>query len=72
MGSPTPHLAKQLRSIPGHPEAFAKVFPSERDPVTRTNIEKAIAVFEATLIPPHAPFDRFVEGRAVRSAARRH
>ena len=64
MGSPASHVAEQLRGIPGYPEAFAKAFPGERDPVTLANVEKAIAVFEATLITPHAPFDRFLEGRS--------
>ncbi len=64
MGSPEAHVAEQLSAIPGYREAFAKAFPAQADPVTLGNLEKAIAVFEATLITPDAPFDRFLEGHA--------
>ena len=33
-------------------------------PVTLANAQKAIAVFEATLITPNAPFDRYLKGDA--------
>jgi cytochrome c peroxidase len=64
MGSPEPHVAEQLKGIPGYREYFAKAFPGEADPVTLANVQKAIAVFEATLITPNAPFDRFLKGTA--------
>jgi cytochrome c peroxidase len=56
MGSPEAHVAEQLSAIPGYREAFAKAFPAEADPVTLGNVQKAIAVFEATLITPDARF----------------
>lgn len=62
MASPQGHVAEQLKSIPGYREAFAAAFPNDPDPVTLTNTQKAIAVFEATLITPNAPFDRFLRG----------
>ena len=62
MGSPVPHVAEQLKGIPGYHEAFAKAFPGETDPITLANVQKAIAVFEATLITPNAPFDEFLKG----------
>jgi cytochrome c peroxidase len=62
MASPAPHVAEQVRGIPGYREAFARAFPGERDPITLANMQKAIAVFEATLITPNAPFDRFLGG----------
>ena len=34
------------------------------DPVTLANVQKAVAVFEATLITPNSPFDRFLAGKA--------
>lgn len=34
------------------------------DPITLANAQKAIAVFEATLITPNSPFDRFLAGEA--------
>ena len=38
------------------------MFPGEPNPITLGNVQKAIAVFEATLITPNAPFDRFLKG----------
>lgn len=64
MGSPVPHVAEQLRGIPGYHDAFAAAFPGEREPITLANVQKAIAAFEATLITPNAPFDRFLKGDA--------
>ena len=63
MGSPEAHVAEQLKGIPGYREYFAKAFPGEADPVTLANTQKAIAVFEATLITPNSPFDRFLGGK---------
>jgi cytochrome c peroxidase len=62
MASPEPHVAEQLKGTPGYREAFAKAFPGEPNPITLGNVQKAIAVFEATLITPNAPFDRFLKG----------
>ena len=64
MASPQAHVAEQLKGIPGYRDVFAKAFPGEPDPVTLGNAQKAIAVFEATLITPNAPFDRFLKGEA--------
>jgi cytochrome c peroxidase len=62
MASPEPHVAEQLKGTPGYREAFDKAFPGEPSPITLGNVQKAIAVFEATLITPNAPFDRFLQG----------
>lgn len=62
MASPEAHVTEQLKGIPGYRDAFAKAFPGEPDPITLANVQKAIAVFEATLITPNAPFDRFLKG----------
>lgn len=64
MASPKEHVTEQLRGIPGYLEAFKAAFPSEASPVTLANAQKAIAVFEATLITPDAPFDRYLKGDA--------
>ena len=64
MGSSPQHVVEQLKGTPGYRDIFAKAFPRERDPITFANVEKAIAVFEATLITPNAPFDRFLRGDA--------
>ncbi len=64
MASPTAHVAEQIRGIPGYRDAFARAFPGEADPITLANMQKAIAAFEATLITPNAPFDRFLRGKS--------
>ncbi len=64
MASPKAHVAEQLRGIPGYLDAFKKAFPGEVDPIKLENVQKAIAVFEATLITPNAPFDQFLQGDA--------
>ncbi len=64
MASPEAHVAVQLNGIPGYRALFAKAFPGEREPVTLANAQKAIAVFEVSLITPNAPFDRFLRGQA--------
>jgi len=56
------HAVEQLKGIPGYVDAFKKAFPDETDPIVYDNIGKAIAVFEATLITPDAPFDRWLKG----------
>jgi cytochrome c peroxidase len=62
MASPAAHVAEQLAATPGYVTAFQAAFPHEKLPVTLSNSEKAIAVFEATLITPNAPFDRYLKG----------
>ncbi len=62
MGSTPEQAVEQLKGIPGYVEAFRAAFPDEIDPLDYNNIEKAIAVFEATLTTPNAPFDRYLEG----------
>ncbi|MCL2384273.1 MAG: c-type cytochrome [Alphaproteobacteria bacterium] len=56
------HAVDELKSIPGYVEAFKQAFPEEADAITYDNIGKAIALFEATLITPDSPFDRWLEG----------
>ena len=62
MASPEAHVAEQLKGIPGYREAFERAFPGESSPITLGNVQKAIAAFEATLITPNAPLDRFLRG----------
>jgi cytochrome c peroxidase len=56
------HVVEQLKGIPGYDAFFAKAFPGESDAITFENVRRAIAVFEATLITPDAPFDRYLRG----------
>ncbi|MCX7898955.1 MAG: cytochrome-c peroxidase [Methylocystis sp.] len=53
---------EQIKSIPGYVDAFKKAFPGDGDPLVYDNIGRAIALFEATLITPDAPFDRWLKG----------
>ncbi len=62
MASPKQHIAAQLTALPQYRTAFARAFPGDANPVSLVNTQKAIAVFEATLITPNAPFDRFLRG----------
>lgn len=62
MGTTKELAVAQLKGIPGYVEAFAAAFPGQADPITYENIGQAIAVFEATLITPDSPFDRWLKG----------
>jgi cytochrome c peroxidase len=64
MASAPNHVVEQLAGIPGYTPAFKNAFPDDAQPITQANVEKAIAVFEASLITPHAPFDKFLKGDA--------
>ncbi len=62
MASPQEHIVEQLKSLPAYSGYFSRAFPGGGDPITRDNVQKAIAVFEATLITPNAPFDKYLRG----------
>ena len=62
MGTTEEHVIEQLKGIPGYAAVFSKAFPNESQPITFDNVRKAIAVFEATLITPNAPFDQYLKG----------
>uniref|UniRef100_A0A831UAD0 Cytochrome-c peroxidase n=1 Tax=Geobacter metallireducens TaxID=28232 RepID=A0A831UAD0_GEOME len=62
MNNKPENLVATLKSIPGYQPLFRKAFPGEADPVTFDNVAKAIEVFEATLVTPDAPFDRYLKG----------
>jgi len=55
-------VVETLKSIPGYAPLFKKAFPGIGDPITFDNMARAIEVFEATLITPDAPFDRYLRG----------
>ncbi len=64
MASPAAHVVQQLSAIPGYVIAFHAAFPGSPNPVSMENVQQALAVFEATLITPNAPFDKFLRGDA--------
>jgi cytochrome c peroxidase len=51
-----------LASMPEYVERFRGAFPGDPDPVSFENMAYAIEAFEATLITPHAAFDRYLRG----------
>lgn len=55
-------VIEMLNSIPEYVELFKKAFPGEKVAVTFDNMAKAIEIFEATLLTPNDPFDRFMGG----------
>lgn len=62
MNSTPDRAVRTLKSIPQYVSHFQKAFPGESDPVTFENMARAIEVFEATLITPDSPFDRYLKG----------
>jgi len=64
MASPKEHVTEQLLALPGYKPLFDAAFPGQADSVVLANAQKAIAAFEATLITPNAPFDKFLRGDA--------
>ena len=63
MASPKEHVAEQLAARSQATQRSKRRSPTT-DPVSIANAQKAIAVFEATLITPNAPFDKFLKGDA--------
>jgi len=59
-------LERELREVPGYVEQFRRVFDGEP---TRTNIAKALAAFERTLVTGPSPFDRYLAGDAAALSA---
>lgn len=64
MNNKPEQVVATLKSIPGYVKLFAKAFPGEKEPVTFDNMAKAIELFEATLVTPDAPFDKYLKGNA--------
>jgi len=64
MGTTQKHVVEQLMGIPGYVSEFQQAFAGEKQPITFENVRDVIALFEATLITPNAPFDRYLKGEA--------
>ncbi len=59
----TPDRVEQtLKSIPEYVERFTEAFPDDKQPVSFDNVVRSIEIFEAKLITPNGPFDRFLLG----------
>jgi cytochrome c peroxidase len=55
-------LLRRLRDDALYVRMFRVAFPADADPVTVTNVTRAIASFERTLLSYNAPYDRFTRG----------
>lgn len=62
MATTHPHVIEMLKKIPGYKTKFEAAFPGDNAPIIIGNVTKAIAVFEATLTTPNAPFDKYLKG----------
>jgi len=64
MGMPSKEaVEKRLRDVPGYLELFKKAFPQDKDPVTFTNVTRAIGAFERGLTTP-SRWDKYLRGDA--------
>lgn len=54
-------IVDRLAAIPEYKERFSSVFGHD-DPMTATNLGKAIAAFERTLVTNNSRFDRYLRG----------
>jgi cytochrome c peroxidase len=64
MGTTAEHAVEMIEAIPGYAEPFARAYPDQDDPINFENLRQAIAAYEATLVTPNAPFDRWLTGEA--------
>lgn len=62
MNNTPARVVETLKSIPEYVKRFETAFPNETDPVTFDNMARAIEAFEATLLTPNAPLDRYLAG----------
>jgi cytochrome c peroxidase len=62
MGRTADELVADLRAIPGYASLFAAAFPDATEPVTLTNLERAIAAYERTLVSNQSLYDGYVDG----------
>jgi cytochrome c peroxidase len=55
-------LVKRLKAQPRYQALFKKAYPGEASPISITNITKAIASFERTLLSGESPYDVYRRG----------
>ncbi|MGB0893753.1 MAG: cytochrome-c peroxidase [Parashewanella sp.] len=71
MNIPITEVVQRLKQVAGYRDLFSQVFGSSG--ITASNIQKAIATFERTIVSGESPFDRWVEGdeTAITASAKR-
>lgn len=62
-------VLQRLADFPLYPPKFVAAFPGEADPINWSNITKAIATFERTLISGNSRYDQFLAGKTVLTEA---
>ncbi len=73
MGMPNEQaVVARIAAIPGYASQFSRIFGGA-DAVSYTNIAKAIATYERTLVTPDSPYDRYLRGdkKAISAQAKR-
>ena len=61
MASTEELAVETIKSIPGYVKLFNNAYKNEKEPINFTNITRAIAAFERTLLTP-SRFDRYLTG----------
>jgi cytochrome c peroxidase len=64
MSSTPDRVVSTLKSMPEYIERLEDAFPGQDNPVTFDNMAVAIEAYEATLITPEAPFDKYLRGNS--------
>lgn len=63
LGLANPAMSEErLRGIPEYADWFNGAFPDEQDPINASNMSKAIAAFERTLLSGNSAYDRYMAG----------
>ncbi|MBB3342385.1 cytochrome-c peroxidase [Luteimonas sp. RC10] len=62
MNNTPERVVETLLSMPRYVALFAAAFPGDATPVSFDNMALALEAFEATLVTPHARFDRWLGG----------
>lgn len=55
-------LIARWREVPVYRELFPQAFPADSDPFTITNVTKALAAFERSIVSARSPYDRYHTG----------
>lgn len=55
-------LIDRLRDEPVYTDLFAAAFPDDADPLTLTNLARALTSFERSLLSADSPYDRYTRG----------
>lgn len=62
MNNTPEHVIATLKSLPPYVALFQAAFPKSKEPLSFDNVALAIEDFEATLLTPNGPFDRYLKG----------